>query len=102
MQCEAVGCLDYGPKPSALAKVSLPQLALARAVAVAQTQTAAKLAAVHVAPHVVPAEAGQKHEKFQWRRRELKPLETAFLRQKALVHPHSVRRQTTSGGVVRS
>jgi hypothetical protein len=71
--CEAVLCLDYGPKCPALAEVSALQPALAPAVSTAVTQTAAKLAAVHVAPHVVPAEVGQKREVFQWRRRELNP-----------------------------
>ncbi len=91
--CEAIVCLDYSQKPPvlaevaspqpalaevaspqpALAEVSSPQPALAPAASIAQTQTAAKLAAVHVAPHVMPAEAGPKREVFQWRRRELNP-----------------------------
>ena len=101
--CEAIRCLDYSQKPPALAEVASPQPvlaevaspqpalaevasprpalaevasprpALAPAAPIAQTQTAAKLAAVHVASHVMPAVAGQKHGKFQWRRRELNP-----------------------------
>jgi integrase len=78
--CEAVLCLDYGPKRPALAEVSSARPALAPAASVGQTQTAAKLAAVHVAPHVMPAEAGQKHERFQWRRRELNPAPAALSR----------------------
>jgi integrase len=72
--CDAVLCIDYTQVVPALAVVPSPQPApaLAPAMSVAETQTAAKLAAVHVASHVGPAEAGQKHEKFQWRRRELK------------------------------
>jgi integrase len=71
--CEAVLCLDYNAKRPAPAEVASPQPALARAVPARQTQTAARLAAVHVAPHVVPAEAGPKREVLQWRRRELNP-----------------------------
>lgn len=70
--CQAVLCLDYSAKPTALPGAASAPPTLAPAAAVAETQTAAKVAAVHVAPHVMPAEAGQKHEKFQWRRRELK------------------------------
>jgi len=81
--CDAVLCLNYSPTGPALADVSSPQPALALAVSVKQTQTAAKLAAVHVAPHVMPAEAGRKHGVFQWRRRELNPgprgIETIFV-----------------------
>lgn len=55
-----MGCLNYDPKRPALADISSsPQPALAIAAPVAQTQTAARLTAVHVAPHVMSAEAGQ-------------------------------------------
>jgi hypothetical protein len=85
------------PGGYALAEVSPPPTALAPAAPIAQTQTAAKLAAVHVAPHVTPAEAGQKHGVFQWRRRELNPgpqgIETNFIhvRSRWLPPPTGVR-----------
>lgn len=51
--CDAVRCIYYAQVDPALAEVPSPQPTLAPAVAVAETQTAAKLAAVHVAPHVM-------------------------------------------------